>query len=75
MMAKSHSGFAQAYREAVDAVLKAVATIGEERRQHLSDARMAVGKASHNALSGEEWYLADHLRRSIKDVELAVTAG
>ncbi len=74
-MTKSHSGFAQAYREAVDAVLNAVVTIGEERHQHLRDARLAVGEASRNAYSGEEWYLADHLRRSIKAVEVAATTG
>jgi hypothetical protein len=51
------------------AVLRAVATGGDERRRHLSDAKLAVDKALHDAHSGEEWCLADHLRRGIKDVE------
>ncbi|HET9118348.1 MAG TPA: hypothetical protein VFN75_09815 [Pseudonocardiaceae bacterium] len=51
------------------AVLDAIATVGEERRRHLTDAKLAVDKALHDAHSGAEWYLADHLRRGIKEVE------
>jgi hypothetical protein len=53
----------------VSAVLHAITTRGEQRRGHLSDAKLAVDKALHSAQSGEEWYLADHLRQGIKDVE------
>lgn len=69
MTVKNLTSFAQAYQEAVDAVLDAVASVGEQRREHLKDARLAVGRALHDAHSGEEWYLADYLRRSINDVE------
>ena len=51
------------------AVLDTIATVGEERRGHLADAKLAVDRALHDAHSGEEWYLADHLRRGIKQVE------
>lgn len=63
------TGFATACQEAMRAVLFAITTAGEERRGHLSDAKLAVDKALHDAHSGEEWYLADHLRQGIKDVE------
>lgn len=63
------SGFGPACQEAVSAVLHAITTHGEERRAHLSDAKSAVDIALHDAHSGEEWYLAEHLRRGIKDVE------
>jgi len=69
MSVRNLSGFAGACQEAVIAVLDAIATVGEERRGHLVDAKLAVDKALHDAHSGEEWYLADHLRRGIKDVE------
>jgi hypothetical protein len=65
---KNVTGFAGAFQEAVVAVLDAIVTIGEERRRHLKTARLAVEKALHDSHSGEEWYLADHLRRGIKDV-------
>ncbi len=64
--------FTQDYQDAVDAILNAVAANGEARRRHLRDAKLAVGKALHDACSGEQWYLADHLRRSIKDMEITV---
>ena len=51
------------------AVLDAIATVGEERRGRLQDAKLAVDRALHDAHSGEEWYLADRLRLGIKDVE------
>jgi hypothetical protein len=54
------------------AVLHAIATGGEECRGHLSDAKLAVDQALHDAHSGEEWCLADHLRQGIKDVETRV---
>ena len=63
------TGFAGACQEAVIAVLDAIATVGEERRGHLKEAKLAVDRALHDAHSGEEWYLADHLRRGIKEVE------
>lgn len=70
-MEKNPTRFARAYQEAVDAVLNAVATFGEDRREHLKDARLAVGSALHEACNGEQWYLAEHLRQSIRDVEVA----
>jgi hypothetical protein len=63
------TGFASACQDAVGAVLHAITARGEERRKHLSDAKLAVDTALHDAQSGEEWYLADHLRQGIKDVE------
>jgi hypothetical protein len=63
------TGFGTACHEAMRAVLHAITTGGEERRGHLSVAKLAVDKALRDAHSGEEWYLADHLRRGIKDVE------
>lgn len=71
-MAKYSITFTQDYQDAVDAILNAVAALGEERRQHLRDAKLAVGKALHDACSGEQWYLANHLRESIKDMEISV---
>jgi hypothetical protein len=63
------TGFATACQEAVGAVLHAITARGEERRKHLSDAKLAVESALHDAHSGEEWHLAEHLRQGIKDVE------
>jgi hypothetical protein len=63
------TGFATACQDAMRAVLHAITAPGEERREHLSDAKSAVDKALHDAHSGEEWYLAEHLRLGIKDVE------
>jgi hypothetical protein len=63
------SGFANACQDAVNAVLHAITTHGEERRGLLEDAKSAVDIALRDAHSGEEWYLAEHLRRGIKDVE------
>ena len=63
------TGFAAACQEAMRAVLHAMSTRGEERREHLSDAKLAVDKALHDAHSGEEWYLAEHLRQGIKGME------
>ncbi len=62
-------GFAAACQQSVSAVLHAITTRGEERREHLSDAKSAIDKALRHAHSGEEWYLAEHLRQGIKDVE------
>jgi hypothetical protein len=69
MTDRNLTGFAGACREAVIAVLDAIATVGEERRGHLTDAKLAVDRALHDAHNGEEWYLADHLRRGIREVE------
>ena len=63
------SCFAGACQQAVVAVLSAIASVGEERQAHLKDAKLAVDRALHDAHSGEEWDLANHLRRGIKDVE------
>ena len=63
------TGFATACQDAMRAILHAIATGREERRGHLSDATLTVDKALHDAHSGEEQFLADHLRREIKDVE------
>jgi hypothetical protein len=62
------TGFAGACRDAIVAVLDAIAAAGTERQGRLSDAKQAVDKALREAHSGEEWYFADHLRRGIKDV-------
>jgi len=63
------TGFATACQEAMRTVLRAFISRGEERRGHLSDAKLAVDKALHDAHSGEEWYLAEHLRQGIKVME------
>lgn len=63
------TSFAGACQETLIAVLDAIATVGEERTGHLKDAKLAVDKALQDAHSGQEWYLADHLRRGIKEVE------
>ena len=69
MTVKNFTGFAGACQDAVAAVLDAIVTVGEERRGHLADAKLAVERALHDSRSGAEWYLADDLRRAIKDVE------
>ena len=69
MTVKNLSGFASAFQEAVAVVLDAMATAGEDRRGHFASAKLAAEKALHHSQSGEEWYLADHLRRGIKDAE------
>ena len=51
------------------AVLDAIATVGEERRGHLKDAKLAVDRALHVAHSAEEWYLAERVRQGIKEVQ------
>ena len=69
MKVENFTSFAGAFQEAVVAVLNAMVTVGEERRGQLRNAKLAVDKALHDSRNGEEWYLADHLRRGIKDVE------
>ena len=54
MTVRNLTGFAGACQEAVIAVLDAIATVGEERRGHLTDAKLAVDRALHDAHSGEE---------------------
>ena len=68
-MTGNSTSFAQACRDAMTAVLDAVAAVGEERRQHLANAKAAAAKALHEAHSGDEWCLAEHLRRGMKEVE------
>jgi hypothetical protein len=63
------TAFAGACQQAISAVLAALATVGDERRGHLREAKLAVDEALHRAQSGEEWYLAVHLRRGIKEAE------
>lgn len=63
------TGFATACREAMIAVLDAISTDGDRRRDRFTDAKLAVERALHDAQSGEEWYLAEHLRQGIKDAE------
>ena len=63
------TGFAGACQEALIAVLDAITTVGDERQEHLKDAKLAVDRALHDAHSAEEWYLADQVRRGIKEVE------
>jgi len=70
MSVENLSGFAGAVQEAVHAVLDAVVTAGEERRGHLRKAKLAVAKALQDSSTGEEWFLAEHLRQGIKDVEV-----
>ncbi|MBX7434183.1 hypothetical protein JDV09_19015 [Mycobacterium sp. Y57] len=70
MTVKNFTSFASACQEAMVAVLDAISTVGDERRVHLKDAKLAVGKALHDAHSSEEWYLADQLRRGINEVEV-----
>jgi hypothetical protein len=54
MTVRNLTGFTGACQEAaVIAVLDAIANVGEERRGHLTDAKLAVDKASHDAHSGE----------------------
>ena len=69
MSVEGLTGFAGAVQEAVAAVLDAVVAVGEERRGHMKKAKLAVAKALHDAQNGEEWFLAEHIRRGIKDVE------
>ena len=69
MTVRNLTGFAGACQEAMNAVLDAIAAVGEERRGHHKDARLAVDRALHVAHSAEEWYLADQVRRGIKEVE------
>ena len=72
MTVVSRTGFASACQEAMIAVLDAIAAAGRERRQLLTNAKLAVAKALQDARSSEEWFLADQLRRGIKDVEARV---
>ncbi|CAM3077070.1 hypothetical protein BST27_09740 [Mycobacterium intermedium] len=69
MTIKSTMAFAGAFQEAVAAVLDALVTDGEERHGSLRSAKLAVEKAMRESHSNAEWFLADHLRRGIKDVE------
>ena len=69
MTAANRTRFAAACQEAMTAVLDAIAAAGEERWKLLSDAKSAADRALHDAHSGSEWYLADHLRRGIRDVQ------
>jgi hypothetical protein len=68
-MATNFTGFASACQDAMMALLRALAVGGQQRRGHLSDAKLAADKALHDAQTNAEWYLADNLRRGIKDVE------
>jgi len=69
MTVRNLTGFAGACQEALIAVLDAITTIGDERQEYLKDAKLAVDRALHVAHSAEEWYLADQVRRGIKEVE------
>ncbi|HET7666085.1 MAG TPA: hypothetical protein VFK56_08455, partial [Mycobacterium sp.] len=75
MSVKKVSTFTAACQEAANAVLAAIGAVGDERRGHLAEARLAVDRAMHNAHSGDEWFLADHLRRGIKEVEASRDAA
>ena len=63
------NAFAGTCQKAVVAVLNAIATGGEDRREHFAEARLAVDKALKDAHSGEEWYFAESLRRGIQEVQ------
>ncbi|MEO3761033.1 hypothetical protein ABGB19_22460 [Mycobacterium sp. B14F4] len=69
MSIRDMSAFAGSCQDAVAAVLDALATVGEERRGHLTEAKRAVDQALQDAQSSEQWYLAEHLRQGIKEVE------
>ena len=45
--------------------------LGRNAGDTFKDAKLAVDRALHVAHSAEEWYLADQLRRGIKEVEAA----
>ena len=62
-------GFAASCREAITAVLDAIEAVGTERQGRFTEAKLAVDRALREAQRSEEWYLADSLRRGIKDVE------
>jgi hypothetical protein len=69
MTVRNLTGFAGACQEALMGVLDAITTVGDERQAHLKDAKLAVDRALHVAHSAEEWYLADQVRKGIKEVE------
>ena len=72
MTVVSRTGFASACQEAMIAVLDAIAAVGRERQELLRNAKTAIARALHDAHSSEEWFLAEQLRRGIKDVEARV---
>ncbi len=72
MRVANRTGFAAACQEAMIAVLDAIAAVGKERKGLLTNAKLAVDRALHDAHCSEEWFLADQLRRGIKDVEARV---
>jgi hypothetical protein len=72
MTVADRAGFASACQEAIVAVLDAIAAAGKERPRLLTNAKMAVARALHDAHSSAEWCLAEQLRRGIKDVEARV---
>jgi hypothetical protein len=69
MTVRNLTGFAGDCQEALMAVLDAINAAGDERQEHLKDAKLAVDRALRVAHSAEEWYLADQVRRGIKEVE------
>lgn len=75
MKVKNFTAFFAAMQEAVFEVLDAIAARAEERRGHLTNAKLAVERALHDSHSAEEWHLADQLRRGIKDVEAYARDG
>ena len=52
-------------------MLDAIATVGDGKPtgDTWKDAELVVDRASDVAHSAEEWYLADQVRRGIKEVE------
>ena len=54
--------FARACEEALIAVMDAIATVGEERRGHLQDAKLAVDRAFHDGRVAEEWFVSRRRR-------------
>jgi len=69
MTVRNLTGFAGVCQEALIAVLDAIATVGDERQGTLRTPNSRSTGALHVAHSAEEWYLADQVRRGIKDVE------
>ena len=74
MTVTADTGFTEDCQEALAAVLDAIATVGQDRRSLLADAKLAIDMAIQAARGSEQWYLAENLRRTIKDVEARAQA-
>ncbi len=54
--------FARACEEDLIAVMDAIATVGEERRRHLQDAKLTVDRALHDGRIAEKWFVSRRRR-------------